>query len=465
MTPARPAPGELGQRTLRRRAPTLPAGRSPVQWALPAAAAAAYLVAALVWVGNDRRAARAVFPTGSVWNTGDNGLSLAFAYLSARASGQPAGISVLTRRLESTPLPPRAVLLRVEPDTTSLEAMMRRLQAGEEEDDDAAESGGGKHDAKAETGKPGAKADAGKRAPAVPRLPLWSAAEEDWVRGGGRLVLAVAGGTGDLVVGRPARLGAARKAFPIWPGVRQLLPDPARTLGGPALAGMHALWLAGDAPIVARLALGAGDVILLACPEVLHNRLLGRGDHLALLEALAGRAGDAGSDAGAGSTGSAGGGGSRPVFFDERTHGAEQSAGVVEILASWGLGPLLLLLVAAAGAAWWRAAVRVGPPDRDDRDARSEAVELLDSLADLYGRALGRGDAIRLYHESFVRTVAADTGLHGEALAARAAALAPGLSLAELPPPAAPDLSRPAFDRMLDTINQAFRRLDDAKRR
>jgi hypothetical protein len=502
VTPARPAPGELGQRTLRRRAPTLPAGRSPVQWALPAAAAAAYLVAALVWVGNDRRAARDVFPTGSVWNTGDNGLSLAFAYLSARASGQPAGISVLTRRLESTPLPPRAVLLRVEPDTASLEAMMRRLQAGEEEDDDAAESGGGgKRDAKVEPAKPGAKADAGrpgaqgdagksgaqgdagksgasgearkpgakpdagKRAPAVPRLPLWSAAEEDWVRGGGRLVLAVAGGTGDLVVGRPARLGAARKAFPIWPGVRQLLPDPARTLGGPALAGMHALWLAGDAPIIARLALGAGDVILLACPEVLHNRLLGRGDHLALLEALAGRAGDAGSDAGAGSTGSASGGGSRPVFFDERTHGAEQSAGVVEILASWGLGPLLLLLVAAAGAAWWRAAVRVGPPDRDDRDARSEAVELLDSLADLYGRALGRGDAIRLYHESFVRTVAADTGLHGEALAARAAALAPGLSLAELPPPAAPDLSRPAFDRMLDTINQAFRRLDDAKRR
>jgi hypothetical protein len=246
---------------------------------------------------------------------------------------------------------------------------------------------------------------------------------------------------------------------------------------------MHALWLEGDAPIVARLALGAGDLVLLACPEVLHNRLLGRGDHLALLEALAGRgAGDwGGGDSGGGGGGTGGGGDAgRPVFFDERGHGAEQNAGMLEILASWGLGPLLLLLAAAGGAAWWRAAVRVGPPDRDDRDVRSDAVELLDSLGDLYDRALGRGDALRLYYDSFVRTVAADTGLQEAALAARTAELAPGLSLGELPPSRepleagarlpetsqpAPDLPRPAFDRLLDTLNQAFRRLDDAKRR
>ncbi|MBV8199975.1 MAG: hypothetical protein JOZ15_05055 [Acidobacteria bacterium] len=437
--------------------------RSPVQWALPVAAAAAYLAAALLWVGNDRRAARDVFPRGSVWNTGDDGLSLAFAYLSARAAARPApaGVAVLTRRLESTPLPPRAVLLRVEPDTTSLGARMHRLES--EEDDDT------------KSGRPAATAGP----------PLLSAAEEDWVRGGGRLVLALAGGFGALAVERPARAGAARKAFPIWEGVRRLQPDPPRILAGPALAGMQALWLEGDAPVVARLALGAGDLVVLACPEVLHNRLLGRGDHLALLEALAGAGG-------AGGAGDSGGAGGRPLYFDERAHGAEQAAGMVEILASWGLGPLLLLLAAAAGAAWWRAAVRVGPPDRDDRDTRSEAVELLDSLAGLYDRALGRGDALRLYHESFVRTVAADTGLAGEALAARVAALAPaGAPLADpqesprspgspgLPgppglagspvtprtPAAAPDISHAAFDSLLDSLNQAFRRLDDAKRR
>jgi hypothetical protein len=437
--------------------------RSPVQWALPVAAAAAYLIAALVWVGNDRRSAREVFPKGSVWNTGDDGLSLAFAYLAARAAGRPggAGVAVLTRRLESAPLPPRAVLLRVEPDTASLAAMMRRLEGAEEDDDEqGTPSRPGKRDGPvaARPGRKNAQSAGSGADPRTPRTPLLSTAEEDWVRGGGRLVLAVTSGFGALHVERPPRVDAARKAFPIWPGVRRLLPDPPRTLAGPALAGMQALWLEGDAPIAARLALGAGDVVLLACPEVLHNRLLARGDHLALLEALAGSggAGDA-----------ADGAGSRPLFFDERAHGAGQSAGMVEILAGWGLGPLLLLLVAAGGAAWWRAAVRVGPPDRDDRDARSEAVELLDSLADLYDRALGRGDALRLYHEGFVRTVAADTGLKGEALAARAAALAPGVSLAELPPPAAAaaDLSRAAFDRLLDTINQAFRRLDDAKRR
>jgi len=438
--------------------------RSPVQWALPAVAVAAYLVAALVWVGSDRRAARDVFPAGSVWNTGDDGLSLAFAYLSARAAGQPgsAKVAVLTRRLESTPLPPRAVLLRVEPDADRLAAMARRLAAGEgDEDEDGNESGDQGGGAK---GAKGGKAGQGGRAGGSARpQALLTAAEEEWVREGGRLVLAVAGDLGTVEVGRPDAAVAARKSFPIWPGVRRLLPDPPRTLAGPALAGMHALWLEGDAPIVARLALGAGDLVLLACPEVLHNRLLGRGDHLALLEALAG----------AGASGD-GDDRRRPVFFDERGHGAEESAGMLEILASWGLGPLLLLLTAAGAAAWWRAAVRVGPPDREDRDVRSDAVELLDSLADLYDRALGRADALRLYHDSFVRTVAADTGLKGEALAARAADLAPGLSLAELPAPRTslpaasrpePDLPRPAFDRLLDTLNQAFRRWDDAKHR
>jgi hypothetical protein len=462
--------------------------RSPVQWALPAAAVAAYLLAALVWVGNDRRSAREVFPAGSVWNTGDDGLSLAFAYLSARAAGRPGipRVAVLTRRLESTSLPPRAVLLRVEPDAGDLAAITRRLAGGDGgEDDDGEDSGD--HGGSGKNGKSGKATRSGPQPRPVPEPaartePLLTAAEEEWVRGGGRLVLAVGSDFGSVEVGRPAGAGAARKAFPIWPGVRRLLPDPTRTLAGPPLSGMHALWLEGDAPIVARLALGAGDLVLLACPEVLHNRLLGRGDHLTLLEALAGRGSSdtGGTGTGGGGTGGMAGAGGRPVYFDERGHGAAQSAGMLEILASWGLGPLLLLLAAAGGAAWWRAAVRVGPPDRDDRDVRSDAVELLDSLGDLYDRALGRGDALRLYHDSFVRTVAADTGLGEAALAARTAELAPGLSLAELPPsreplaagarlPAtsqpAPDLPRPAFDRLLDTLNQAFRRLDDAKRR
>jgi hypothetical protein len=473
--------------------------RSAVRWALPAAAVVAWLAAALLWVGSDRRAARATFPAGSVWNTGDDGLSLAFAYLSARSergarAGRP-GVAVLTRRIESAPPPPHAVVFRLEPQSARRLASSRAGEpaGGEDDEADGPEDGdgggmgkGGKtgKDDKGSHGSHGGKGvkgrNGGKRGDAASAVqaangaaaPLLTAAEEEWVRGGGRLVLAVAGGSTPLDTSSLPPPGPARKVFPIWPGVVRLLPDAPRRLPGPALAGTHALWLQGDAPVVARLALGAGDVVLLACPEVFHNRLLGRGDHLALLEALAGREGT-----GAGTAGP------RQVWFDERAHGAAETAGAIEILGAWGLGPLLLLAAAAGGAAWWRAAVRVGPADRDDRDDRSEAVELVDSLADLYDRALRREDALRLYYDSFLRTVAADTGLRGGALAARAAELAPGFPPADLPwlaeppaattAPAAPevkrardaDISRAAFERVLELINQAFRRLDDAKRR
>ena len=496
--------------------------RERLRRALPAAAAAIYLAAVLLWVGGDRRSARAVFPAGSVWNTGDDGLSLAYAYLGASAGA--ASVAVMTRSLDAAPLPARGVLFRVEPDA-GLDAVRRALSAagrdgGDGDDDGSGESPGGgkageagkgdkadksakdskkddqsakgsrkddqgaKGSKKGDQGAKGAKVgkvgkvgsgsgDDGPAGKSAPRQadegagdePLVSLAEASWVRGGGRLVLAVSAGASGLEVTPLPRPRAVHKVFPIWPGVERLLPDPERALGGLPLANMHVLWVAGEAAIVARSAAGAGDVIVLACPEILHNRLLGRGDHLALLAALAGRQ-------------SAGpGGGARPVFFDERTHGAAESAGVVEILNGWGLGPLLLLLGLAGAAAWWRAAVRVGPAERDDPDVRSEAVELLDSLADLYQRALGRGDALRLYRESLMRTVAADTGLKGAPLAARVAGLAPGLppEAVEEPPPLAAsaaaggaragDLQPAAFRRALQILNDGFRRLDDAKRR
>src|SRR5262249_17736550 len=103
-------------------------------------------------------------------------------------------------------------------------------------------------------------------------------------------------------------------------------------------------------------------------------------------------------------------------------------------------------------AAFYRAAVRTGPADRDEADRRSDAVELVDSLADLYGRALGRGDAIRLYYESFVRAEAIASGLKGAALIRRVRPPPPGFT-----PPAEGerDLSRAAFDRALAALNEA----------
>src|SRR6185295_8453242 len=52
--------------------------------ALVALAAAIYGLAVLAFAAADRRAARDTFADGSTWNTGDDGASLAYAYLGGR---------------------------------------------------------------------------------------------------------------------------------------------------------------------------------------------------------------------------------------------------------------------------------------------------------------------------------------------------------------------------------------------
>lgn len=388
-------------------------------------AAVLYFVGVAVWVRYDRRSAREAFDPGSTFNTGDEGTSQALGYLRERGAGP---VSTLHGRIDSD-TPRQAVVLRLQPTLGPL------LIEDEEEDEET------------ETEEKKEKEKEKKEEKEDPERPtrLLTDAEEDWVRGGGRLVLGLGEasyGPASAEEGRPP----VRKVFPLWPGVKTLLPETPRRLAVEAPAGGHAIFLAGDAPMVLRQVLGDGEVILLANPEILHNAHLGTADHLALLEALAGVAER------------------RPVLFDERSHGLSDTDGVLETLAGWGLGPFLLLLLVAAGTAFWRASPRLGPAERPERDTRSDAVELLDSLADLYDRALGRSDAIRLYHESFVHTVAVETGLRGPALEARSRALLDGFV-----PPAAgepvADIPRESFERALRTINQAFRRLQDAKRK
>jgi hypothetical protein len=272
--------------------------------------------------------------------------------------------------------------------------------------------------------------------------PLLTAEEEEWVRGGGRLVLGIDQPYGPLRLGEVAKNATVVKVFPLWPGVRRLAPDPPRALSGAPLGAAHAVFLAADSPLISRLPLGEGEVIALAAPEILANRLLGKADHLALLEALAGL------------------GAGRPVRFDEHVHGSGATAGPQAILIGWGLGPFLLLLAFWGGAAFWRRAARLGPPDRERRPVRSEAVDLVDSLAGLYDRALARGDALLLYHDNLVRTLAVETGLSGPALAAKVRELSPELAV-----PPAGDLSPAAFEATLGALNQAFRRWNDAQHR
>jgi hypothetical protein len=411
-------------------------------------ALALYLVGVAVQVRYDRRSVREVFLPGSVFNTGDSGLSLAYGYLRAQAarSGSKPSVSVLRRRIDPEQLPARAVVFRVMPEVVPFLIAEEEAEGNKEEAKDGKDGKGEKQEKKKEEKPP---LELEPETDPWQGRPLLTDLEEAWVRGGGRLVVGTNGSYGPVSLDPIEGKTDVRKVFPLWPGVSQLALNKPYALSGPPLAAGHAVLLAGDAPIVVRIPVGSGDVVLLSVPTIFQNDSLGQKDHLTLLEGMSG------IDEG------------RPVLFDERAHGLGEDAGVIETLGSWGLGPLLAVATLLGVLGLWRSAVRIGPPDRDDRDTRSDAVELVDSLADLYDRALRRRDAIRLYYESFVHAVAAETGLRGPALDARARTLLDAGSAADdwETPDAEADLPRDRFDRALRLLNQAFRRLQDAKRK
>jgi len=404
-----------------------PRGRSVL-----ALAAVLYLLATVVWLGIERRSPRQFLAPGSALNEGERGASLARAYLRARRRSLPGrpGSGLLTRPVVAAELPADAVVFRLEPVGVPWQPRRAAAPAAK------GKSKKGKKGKKSTDGGTdgGTDEDTDEKKPRLDRfVPLLTAEEEEWVRGGGRLVLGIAGGYGPVWTEKEPSLARLDKAYPLWPGVEALRPPVRRSLRGPALGRAQAVVLAGENPVVARLILGAGEVVLLACPEVLENGRLAVADHLALLEALAGPR--------------------RPVLFDEATHGLASSTGLLALLVRWGLGPALLLAGLAALAGVFRQGVRVGPAERDDPDIRSEAVDLVDSLGELYDRALSRGQAIRLYWEGFVHAVGVDSGLSGPAAVARARELAAGFA----PPAAGEDLSREGFERALATLNVANR--------
>ncbi|HEV8254660.1 MAG TPA: DUF4350 domain-containing protein [Vicinamibacteria bacterium] len=362
--------------------------------ALPAAA---YFTAALLWLQAQRpRAGLDTIAPGSALDTSSGGTSLAYRYLKRRA----AGAEWLRRPFEYAGVDANAVVFRIRP--------WGGLSFDEEDDEK----------------------------PAASRVRrLLSPGEERWLWGGGRLVLALDRPVGSFEVTTiPA--APAVKVYPAWPGVERLEPATPRGLAGSGLADAHTVFAAGEAPLVARVPRGKGEIVLLAAPEMLENERLGRADHLALLAALAGE---------------------RPVYFDERQHGLGTEVGLVELLAGWGLGPALVLLGLLALCAFWRGRARLGPPDADPPDLRSEAVDLVDSLGKLYGRALMPEAALDLYRASLARALSSRTGLKGAALEARLAALAgpsPPRSRGKLPPA--------EFRHRLQTLNEAFRRLTHA---
>ncbi|MEP7010666.1 MAG: hypothetical protein ABJC13_10115 [Acidobacteriota bacterium] len=415
---------------------------------LVAAAIGAYVLATLAWVAGDKRAERSAFENpGSSLDRTASGTSLARALLADRA-GKAGKAEVLLRRVDLEELPADAVVFRIGPPVAPFLGRWTEEEEGSKKGDKPKggvgdgkknEGDGKKGDGKGEGKKgDGDEGEEDDEEPVHPD-PLLTDGEEAWVQAGGRLVLAVGSGYGPLEIVDLPQKARVSKVFPLWPGVRRIEPNPPRALSGDPLALASTVFLAGEKPLVARLRLGRGEVILLACPEIFANDRLAKGDHLALLEALAGPAG------------------ARPIYFDERAHGLERQRGTLSMLTDWGFGPALLLGFLAVLAAYWRARSPLGPPERDDPDLRSDAVDLVDSLGELYDRALRRVDALRVHYDNLVRTVAAETGLSGTALGARMALLLPGFS-----PPAvgAAEISREELHRQLRIVNVAFGRID-----
>jgi hypothetical protein len=380
-------------------------------------------------------------PPGSVFDESPEGLALAYRYLGERPGAAPG---VLQKRIGHERPPADAVVFRVKPLVHPVALPPEETRESDDDHETAAEgdkkpgkrSGRPRDEAARESGGEGSS----RARRAEPRLPLLSPAEEDWVRGGGRLVLATDTGYGPLGIGLARAAEGVVKTFPAWPGVRALgAPDDRAFLEGVPADEAVTLFARGPRPVVSRLARGRGEVVLLALPGALLNADLGKNDHLKLLLALAGEG--------------------RPVLFDEWAHGLGREDGLLEVLLEWGFGPFLVLGGLGFAVWLWRGRSSIGPLEPDPAESRSEAVDLVDSLAQLYDRALSRREAARLYRDSFEAAVAARTGLRGRALAKRAAEIRSTPALASAA--GGKDLPPSEFHRQIQSIGDGFRRLHE----
>ena len=339
----------------------------------------------VLWIVTDRRASERVYDELSSANTSTAGVSQAAAYLGRRGKS-----AMLVRPVTRTPLEANAVVFRL---TDELPLFFDPADL-----DDT------------QIGPPRPK-----------ERPLLNDAEDAFVRRGGRMVIGAH--TGALPAGTPAKK-TAEKVFPIWPGIDKLAITGESSAFTALQPRMHAVFAAGDRVVLARERIGDGDLFVLSWPEVFQNEHLSKANHLALLAALAGK---------------------RPVYFDEVPHGILGDDGALALMAEWNLGPFLAMLCVVAALVFWRGARRVGPPEDDHRETRSDSVDLVGSLAALYGDVTTHHEALKLYHDALTRTVAHTSGLRGDALRNRVDELTGG-------------------QRTLEGINAGFMKMQTSRR-
>lgn len=383
------------------------------RWLIVGIAVVAWLVALISWIGDDPRVSEHAYDAFSSYNTSPGGLSQAYGYLAARRPG----VTRLIRTVAFEHPPRDATILRFGSERVPL-----FIPSIEEE----------KSDPK--------KEDRKKKAPVEKKAHVWKRFhkfieddEEEWVRSGGRLVLAPSGDFAQLHLEPSKCSNFESQVFPIEPPLPKIDVPDCHSMSGADLQRFHALLNSDSGPVIVRRPLGAGEIIIFSIPEAFSNEYLGKGGNLALLDFLAGNR--------------------RTVYFDETVHGIEDESSIWDLLVGeWRLGPAISILAAVALLSFWRKARPTGPPERADLDVRSEAVDLVRSMGQLYDRAVDREESLRLYYQGLVRAVHARTGLSGEPLERLVRKRTDGYD----PRPRFHDISREEFQRLLKILNHAY---------
>lgn len=295
---------------------------------------AATAMGAFVWIVQQdpvRRTEETPYPSGSSWARSPRGAALAFEYLKKRGHTVERFTSDSVDRLD-----PKSVILVLDPPHFSTSV---------------------------------------GRADGPPQQNPFRPDEEEFIRRGGRVVLALSGSVPGISF-KPTD-ATWQKTLPVWNGVRDVATGSERgLLDGPWLAGAEVLFQAGDKPSVVRKKLGDGEVIAFASGQIFANEVLTQKDALVLLETLTR--------------------GRSQVFFDETTHGVVESPGTLALMSQFGLMPALLVTALLTFLAMWRRAFRYGPVERNSSPSYSDSVDLVASLGGLYRRAITRDQALRL---------------------------------------------------------------------
>ncbi len=400
---------------------------------LPIVAAILGFFAAFTWLDHDKDIQSKIYPPYSLHNTSERGASLAFRYLKESRGPQAPAAAELNRTLEFAELPADGVVIRLAPE--------QKPGEHNDDDDDPNKSGKGKTGKAGKSAKPGVKVVPPKP---LSERPLLTAGESKWIEGGGRLVLAISANYGPIETVTSIRNDPFEKTFPLLARHRETDADirahaqkaprsTARTRSSRCTASLFA----------ARLLMGKGELVILAAPEIFNNGNLESADNLKLLAELAPAA--------------------RPVYFDEWVHGLAGKPDVGEFLVRWGFGMALVVMCLGSVMLFWRARTPVGPPEDDHKETRTQAIDFVGSLAPLYNRALEPHQAIALHYKNFIQQVSAQTGLRGAEVRAKILALLKtedDTALAGQIP-----LAKSAFESLLQTLNEAYGRLERAHRR